>query len=193
MRRLDLSSIDCEVDLEEYRRTNYGMCGVNCFQNHNLSSSLSMMPMHFQTTVDDTVHWPRQNYEKDHISNVRGLRCGCGEKWSHDEKGNKRLHNLTKCAWITATGDIICGNYEKPANYALNRVKSYLDLVVKTTCRCHPSVTLSKHSEVESSRVCQSNLSNHLLRQENTYCPWRNVNCGEFCTTCLHYCGIQHG
>ena len=74
---------------------------------------------------------------------------------------------MTKCARITATGDIIRGNYEKPANYALNRVKSYLDLVIKTTCRCHPLITLSKHSEVESSRVCQSTLSNHLLRQEN--------------------------
>ena len=44
-----------------------------------------MMPMHFRTTVDDTVHWPRQNYEKDHVSNVRGLQCGCGEKWSRDD------------------------------------------------------------------------------------------------------------
>ena len=40
-------------------------------------------------TVDDTVHWPRKNYEKGHISNVNGLRCGCGEKWSRDDKGNK--------------------------------------------------------------------------------------------------------
>ena len=45
------------------------------------------------TTVDDTAHWPRQNYEKDHISNVRRLQCGCGEKWSHDDKGNKQPHN----------------------------------------------------------------------------------------------------
>ena len=65
------------------------MCRINCFQNHNLSSSLSMMPMHFRMTVDDTIHWPRQNYEKDHVSNVRGLQCGCGQKWSHDDKGNK--------------------------------------------------------------------------------------------------------
>ena len=89
MRRLNLSSIDCEVNLEEYRQNNYGMCRVNCFQNHNLFSGLSVMPMHFQMTVDDTIHWPRQNYEKDHISNMRGLWRGCGEKWSCDDKGNK--------------------------------------------------------------------------------------------------------
>ena len=31
------------------------------------------MQIHFCTTVDDTVHWPRQNYKKDCVSNVRGF------------------------------------------------------------------------------------------------------------------------
>ena len=48
-----------------------------------------MMPIRFRTMVDNTIHWPTQNYELDHVANVRGKKCGCGRKWWVDSKGNK--------------------------------------------------------------------------------------------------------
>ena len=75
--------------MKKYRQKKYGLCGVNCYQNHNLMSSLNLMPLHFGTTVEDTIHWPRQNYEKDCVSNMRGLFCGCGRKWQVDTDGKK--------------------------------------------------------------------------------------------------------
>ena len=185
--------VGSELELNEYRRKKYGLCGVNCYQNHNLMSSLSMMPLYFLTLVDDMTHWPRQNYEKDCVSNVRGLLCGCGREWQINNDGKKLLRSLSKCAWKKITGDVICSNYEKSSNHGLNRIKSYLDLAIKSTCRCQPSITLCKHSRIELSRICKSKCSNHSLRQEDGYCPWCIATCGEFCTTCLHYCGIQHG
>ena len=77
--------------------------------------------------------------------------------------------------------------------YGLNKIKSYLELAIKSMCRCQPSITLSKHAEAESSRIFQDNSEPRLLKQEFGHCRWRNVNCEEFCTNCLHYCGIQHG
>ena len=74
MRKIDLATTATnELLLNERRRRVNGLCGVNCYQKHNLMSSLSMMPIHFRTTVDDTVHWPRENYENDCVSNVRGF------------------------------------------------------------------------------------------------------------------------
>ena len=49
-----------------------------------------MMCLNLRTQVDDTVHWPRQNYEKDHEANVCRPRCGCGQEWRKD----KHLHNV---------------------------------------------------------------------------------------------------
>ena len=72
--------------------------------------------------VDDTTHWPGQNYEKDCVSNVRGLPCSCGREWQIDNDGKKQLHNLSKCAWNKVTGDVICSNYEKLSNHGLNKV-----------------------------------------------------------------------
>ena len=63
MRKIDLSVVGSKLELNEYRRKKYGLCEVNCYQNHNLKSSLSMMPLYFRTLVVDTTHWPRQNYE----------------------------------------------------------------------------------------------------------------------------------
>ena len=39
---------------------------------------MGMLSLNLRTSVDDTLHWPRQNYDKDHIANVRGKVCGCG-------------------------------------------------------------------------------------------------------------------
>ena len=142
-----------------------------------------MMPIHFRTMVDDTVHWPRQNYEKDHVANVRGILCGRGRKWHINDKGDKELHDLSECGWNEYTGDVICSNYDKSPMHGLNKIRLYLKLAIKSTCRCQPSITLSKHAEAESSRILQSKFQNHLLRQEGGYCPWRNVNCDEFCST----------
>ena len=66
-------------------------------------------------------------------------------------------------------------------------------LAIKFTCRCQPSITLSKHAEGESSRIFQDNSELRFLKQEFGSCLWRNVNCEEFCANCLHYYGIQHG
>ena len=79
-------------------------------------------------------------------------------------EGNGKLTTMVKsncticqkCVWNKVTGDVICGNYEKSSNHGLNRIKSYLDLAVKSTCRCQPSITLCKHSGIELSRICKS-------------------------------------
>ena len=60
-------------------------------------SSLSMMSIHFRTMLDDTVHWPSQNYKKDHVANVHGFSRGCGQKWNVNNKGKKEFHNLSDC------------------------------------------------------------------------------------------------
>ena len=94
MRKIDLATMATnELYLNERRRRVNGLCGVNCYQKHNLMSSLSMMPIHFRTTVDDTVHWPRQNYEKDCVSNVRGFQCGCGKSWKVNPDRSRKLHD----------------------------------------------------------------------------------------------------
>ena len=91
MRGIDLSLVKSNMMMKKYRRTKYGLCDVNCYQNHNLMSSLSLMPLYVQAMVNDTIHWPRQNYEKDGVSNVRGLFCGCGRKWQVDTDKKKAV------------------------------------------------------------------------------------------------------
>ena len=75
-------------------------------QKHNLMSSLSMLLLHFHSTVDDTIHWPWQSYERDCISNVKGFTCSCGKNWKVNNDGSRQLHNLTKCIWNKATDDV---------------------------------------------------------------------------------------
>ena len=58
--------------------------------NHNLDSSLSMLPLYFLSKVDNTIHFVRQNYEIDHIANVRGKTCSCGKPWQMDVNGNRK-------------------------------------------------------------------------------------------------------
>ena len=64
-RRVRLTECQDIVGLR-LRRRRYGYCRVNCNLCHNLSSTLAMLPMNLRTCIDDTIHWPRQNYEKDH-------------------------------------------------------------------------------------------------------------------------------
>ena len=143
-----------------------------------------MLPIYFHTTVDDTIHWPRQNYETDHVANLCSFNCGCGREWDVNEKGEKELHNVANCGWHDYTGDVICSDYNKSPNHNLNRIHSYQELAIKSACRCQPSITLIKHAEAESSRTHADNLNYHLLKQEHYTYPWRNVDCEDFCTTC---------
>ena len=90
-------------------RETLGFCGANCNQRHSVSSSLSYLPIYFRTKVNDTAHWPRQNYECDHVSNVNGVECGCGRPW----QASGQLHNFeSSCGWMKATGDVICGDFD---------------------------------------------------------------------------------
>ena len=57
MRKIDLATTATnELYLNEHRQGVCGLCSVNCYQKHNLMSSLSMLPLHFCSTVDDTIH-----------------------------------------------------------------------------------------------------------------------------------------
>ena len=78
VRKIQLDLCNGIISYKEKIRETLGFCGINCNQRHNCSSSLSYLPIHFRTKVNDTTHWPRQNYERDHMSNVNGVECGCG-------------------------------------------------------------------------------------------------------------------
>ena len=65
-------------DMISLQRQTYGYCGVNCNLWHNMNSTLALLPLNLGMSVDDTVHWARQNYRKDHEANVCGPCCGCG-------------------------------------------------------------------------------------------------------------------
>ena len=131
------------ITFREQIRKSLGFCGINCNQRHNLSSGLSYLPIYFRTKLNDTAHWPRQNYEKDHIANLQGKECGCGEAWLP----SGRLHNYEgKCGWLNVTGDVICSDYNSDIYEGINSMTSYMDLVVTHGCRCLPSNSLLKHS-----------------------------------------------
>ena len=127
-----------------HRRQTYGNYGASCNLLHNLMSTLALLPVNLRTTVDSTVHWARQNYEKDHEANVWGTRCGHGKSWQSD----MTLHSLPECGWLSKSGNLICSNYEKDTNHGLNEIKSYCELAIKTTCRCVPSWGLLKHGSL---------------------------------------------
>ena len=84
MRRVRLHRLFDELDLQHEQRKFHGMCGINCNQKHNLMSSMRLLPLQFCSRVNDTVHWPRQNYKKDGIATVQGYKCGCGKVWRKD-------------------------------------------------------------------------------------------------------------
>ena len=79
-------------------------------------SNLSLLPIYFHTTVDGTIHWPRQNYEKDHVTNVRGAKCGCGDDWKSDHT----LHSIRECSWLSCMGNVICSEYFRDTHLQLN-------------------------------------------------------------------------
>ena len=122
-----------------------------------------MLPLNLHTCVDDTIRWPRHNYEKDHEANVQGPQCGCGREWSSDMV----LHSLEDCVWMKRTGDVIYSGYDKPTNHDLNVTKSYCELAVKTTCRCIPSWSLLKHGALENQAT--SSYYGHL---PDVQCEW---------------------
>ena len=130
LRKVDLCKVKNSKDLRCYRRKSYGVCGANCNLCHNLHSTMGTLNMNLRSRVGEPVHWPHQNYEIDHVANVSGRVCGCGEEWNSDMK----LHNIITCAWMKNTGDVINGNYDMHTNPGLNVVKSYCDLAIKRTC-----------------------------------------------------------
>ena len=143
---------------------------------------MEMLSLNLRTSVDDTLHWPHQNYDKDHVANVRGKICGCGMEWRKD----KKLHNLSTCAWMKRTGDVINGNYDKGTNNELNVIKSYCKLAIKTTCICIPSHSLLKHGCLPNRNT---SVFGHDLR---TCCEFSESSCHKYCGACVHYCGISH-
>ena len=74
-------------DLCHYRRKLYGVCGINCNLCHNLHSTMGTLNMNLRSGTD-------------HVANVSGRVCGCGEEWNSDMK----LHNISECAWMKNTG-----------------------------------------------------------------------------------------
>ena len=104
--------------------------------------------MHFRSTVDDTIHWPRQNYERDCVSNVHGFKCGCGRNW----RRNFRLHDIFDCSWNKCTSDVIYSNYDNSPNCGICPIVSYLDLAVKSTCRCLSFISLIKHDNIHCNK-----------------------------------------
>ena len=169
-------------DLHRYRKKSYGVCSVNCNLHHNLHSTMGTLNMNLQSRVGEPIHWPHQNYEIDHVANVSGHVCSCGEEWNSDMK----LHNIIKCAWMKNTGDVINGNYDMHTNTGLNVVKLYCDLAIKKTCRCMPSWSLLKHGQL---RGRLTTIYGHDMR---TFCELGESNCECYCSSCAHYCGLSH-
>ena len=140
--------------------------------------------MLFRTTVDDIIHWPCQNYEKDCMANIHGFKCGCGREWCKDY----HLHDMVDCSWNKCTGDVISSEYSHVTNHQLNTIRSYCDLAVQETCRCIPSMSILKHGNFKSRH---SKYFRHPMN--GGVCSWSLAICNSHCSSCVHYCGIQHG
>ena len=89
LRKVHLCKVKNSKDLCCSRRKSYGVCGVNCNLRHNLHSNMNL-----RSRVGEPIHWPHQNYEIDHVANVGGRVCGCGEEWNKN-KTNDLILNLT--------------------------------------------------------------------------------------------------
>ena len=97
--------------------------------------------------MNDTAHWPHQNYERDHASSVNGVECGCGRPW----QASGQLHNFeSSCGWMKATGDIICGDFDANLHEGINPITSYVGLATSHACHCIPSMSLLKHTHGRS-------------------------------------------
>ena len=142
----------------------------------------TLLALNLRSRMNDTVHWPRQNYNKDHVANVCGKLCGCGMEWRKDMK----LHQLSTCAWMNRTGDVINADYDKATNEDLNTVNSYCEFAIKTACRCIPSWSLLKHGCLPNRNTT---VFGHDLR---TRCEFGESSCKRYCSACVHYCGISH-
>ena len=180
LRKMRLEKCTGIITFREKIRKSLGFCGINCNQRHNLSSGLSYLPIHFRTKFNDTAHWPRQNYERDHVSNVRGNECGCGKPWLP----SGRLHNYEgQCGWLNVTGDIICSDYNLNVYEGINLITSYTDLVVVHACHCLPSNSLLKHA-------CATNHFRGVstLEVDGRFCGWNGAVCNSHCLMCVHYC-----
>ena len=181
--------LDCCGDLLTYGkkiRETLGFCGMNCNQRHNVSSSLSYLPIYFRTKMNDTAHWPRQNYERDHASNVNGVECGCGRPW----QASGQLHNFesSSCGWMKATGDVICGDFDANMHEGINPITLYVGLATSHACRCIPSMSLLKHMRGRS-RIREGATSSTSGRCS---CGWNEAVCSSpNCSTCIHYCSLS--
>ena len=183
-RKVNLTQFHDLIGLQRLRCKRFGYCGVNCNLCHNLHSTMSMLALNLRSSLHNTTHWPRQNYEKDHEANVRGVRCGCGREWS----SNMKLHSLKSCAWMSRSGDVIYSDYEEDTNHGLNVIQSYCELAVRTTCRCIPSWSLLKHGQLANRTT---SVFGHRLTAAQ--CDLSRGSCKNYCGSCIHYCGIQHG
>ena len=95
-------------------------------------------------------------------------------------EGEKRLQDIREpCTWFNnCTGDVISTNYKKPPQYGLNPIYSCLDLVIKMSCRCQPSISPAKHAAIWKSPCKHINCSVTPLKPESIYCPWNNSSSG---------------
>ena len=147
VRKIQLDLCNGIISYKEKIRETLGFCGINCNQRHNCSSSLSYLPIHIRTKVNDTAHWPHQNYECDHVSNVNRVECGCGRPW----QASGQLHNFeSSCGWMKATGDVICSDFDSNVQEGINPITSYLGLAASHACHCIPSMSLLKHTRGRS-------------------------------------------
>ena len=91
LRKVDLCEVKNSKDLRHYRRKSYGVFGVNCNLRHNLHSTMGTLNMNLRSRVGEPVHWPHQNCEIDHVANVSGCICSCGEEWNSDTTSSRVL------------------------------------------------------------------------------------------------------
>ena len=182
-RKVNLTQFHDLIGLQWLRHKRFGYCGVNCNLHHNLHSTISMLALNLRSSLHDTTHWPLQNYEKDHEANVRGVKCGCGREWSC----NMKLHSLKSCAWMSRSSDVIYSDYEEDANHGLNVTQSYCELVVRTMCRCILSWSLLKHGQLANRTT---SVFGH---RQTAQCDLSRGSYKNYCGSCVHYCGIQHG
>ena len=185
-RKLCLADVPNQWVYRQQLRNQTGMCTINCNQRHNLHSGLATLTVRFRTKFNDVGHWPRQNYEADHVSGVSGDKCGCGREWSDDGRVHS-LGLLSKCLWTRRTGDVISMTYDRDIYEGINPVTSFGEFAVHHACRCLPSMTLLKHCP-STERLRRGGGTNE---HDKDCCSWKSVSCGENCSSCVHYCSCN--
>ena len=181
-RKLCLEKAGAQWEFCQQLRGQAGMCTVNCNQRHNIHSSMALLNLRFRTKLNDIAHWPRQNYEMDHVCGVRGDRCGCGREWNEDGT----LHSFDgPCVWMARTGDVISMTYDRDIHEGINPVTSYGEFAIHHACRCLPSIMLSRHSPNAARLMKGGGGSNEYYKD---CCNLKSISCGENCCVCVHYC-----